>query len=237
MTINNEAIERADKALAIIEQFETLLEDLKSFREEIPQLYQSELDPLLQRLSSLYEVINVDASDIETLDLSVKPRKSKIERRRLSGEIIRLIEEEGLSQKEVANRVEMSPQTISKFIKQYNQAKPAEQAKSRRTSIFQTYEQFEKLAAIIYKEIARYEGMDGQVHVKYVDQLRNLIKESQQWMDRNSERQKLEEIAMTVKEILQDCTPEQSKKIAERFESIGINKSLSLSQKQIEETN
>lgn len=226
MPINNSAIERADSALAVIEQFEAIIEDVKSIREDLPKLYQTELDPIIQRLNSLYEVINVESVDIETLDNQIKPKKSKIERRRLSGEIIRLIEDEGLNQQEVANRVGVSSQLISKFIKQYNQAKPSEQAKKKRTSIYQTYEQFEKLAAIIYKEIARYEGMDGHVHVKYIDQLRSLIKESQQWMDRQSEREKLQEIAMTVKEILQECTPEQSKKIAERFEHLGIQKTL-----------
>jgi len=219
---NKEAIEKADKSLAVIEQFEAVIEDLDSFINSLPQMYLEEGKPVLERLKSLYELINIDVTNIDTLDLNSKKARSKIERRRLSHEVIRLIEEEGLYYKEVGERLGISGSTVSKFYKQYENAKLSERAAVRRSSIFDTYDQMESLSAKIYKALATYEGMDGNVHVKYIEQMRKLITEAHQWMDRVSEKQKLEEIGMIVREVLSNCTKDQEELIAKRFEEIGL---------------
>lgn len=219
---DSNAIEKADKSLALIEQLEAVLDDMESFINELPKLYYQEGKPILERLKGFYEILNIDSTNIDALDLNWKPLKSKIERRRLSHEIIRLSEEEGLSHQAIADKVDLSRSTIQKFVKQYQQAKPSEKAKQRKDSIFQTYDQLERLSTLIYRELARYEGQDGNIHVKYIEQLRKLITEANQWMDRASERQKLEEIAMIVREVLTECTEDQEKLIAQRFEEIGL---------------
>lgn len=228
-TDENQALQQADTALAIIEQFEAAINDLESFINELPQIYYDEGQPMLQRLKSLYETVDLNVgSGIDTLDYNVKSARSKIERRRLSSEVVRMSEKQGLTNEEIAERIgDISKDTVGKFLREYRKAKPSERARIRRTSIFDTYDQLEKLAAMIYRELARWEGQDGDVHVKYVKELRELIKESHQWMDRVSEREKLEEIAMTVQDVIFEYVPaENQKKVVERFETLGLGKQL-----------
>jgi transcriptional regulator with XRE-family HTH domain len=228
MTVDHQAIQQADQALAIIEQFESLLEDLEAFVETLPKDHYQEGEVLLKKLQSLYQVINIDANHIDPLEEPIQKKRSKIERYRLASEVVRLAEEEGFYQKDIANRLGLSRSLVSKFLHQYENAKPSERAKWRRYSIFDTADQLEKLAATINRELARYQGEDGAIHVKYIDQMRQLIKESQQWMDKVSEQQKLEEIVRKVTEILSEECPsaEQQARIAQKFEQIGFGKTL-----------
>lgn len=225
---DNQALQQASRALAVIEQFEAVLNDLESFINTLPQIYYDEGQPLLARLRSLYEAVDVNEGSLESVQmLQRQGGKSTIERLRLESEVVRLSEEKGLSNSEIAERFEaLSEEMIRRFLKKYREAKPSERARVRRSSIFDTYDQLEKVAALIYRQLARYEGQDGNIHVKYVKELRELIRESHEWMDRASERQKLDEIALEVRDIVAEFDEEKAVKLAKRLEQRGLGNRL-----------
>ncbi|MGG6281743.1 hypothetical protein ACQ4M3_09255 [Leptolyngbya sp. AN03gr2] len=215
----NQAIANASAAIGLIEQLGVILEDLNSYKNTLPSIHQVELVGIATRLTSLIKVLDEDEnlpSLVQSMQLSGRV-SSKVERLRLGGEIIRLRELGRMSIDEIATQIALAPQTVSRFLKYYDSIKdPSEKSRFQRASIFDTTNQLEDLSAMIYRQLAKLESVDPEHHVRYIGELRMTIKAAQEWMDRVSNAQKMDELKSVVAEILMRYVSETDRPMAIR---------------------
>lgn len=224
MVTQNEALERASQALSVLEQLSLTLRDVEQTVQTLPLSHRTDFQPLLERWRAVIEVLE---SDEDTIPELVKGKKltevspSKIERLKIGKEIIRLREVEKLTYQEIADHFSISQATVATFCKFYDGASPAVRSRYQRTSIFDTSQNFENLAAMIYRSLARLENVDSDNHVRYISELRQTITAAQKWMDQVSSHQKYDILKQAIVDILSDELPEKREKIIQRFQAVG----------------
>ncbi len=224
MSLETQALSSAGAALGLIEQLENLVSDLREFGLTIPALARSELEVLVERLSAVAKLLDDDENLpdlIKGLQLSGRVA-SKVDRLKLGGEIVRLREVGRATNAEIAQQLGIGEQTVGRFLRFYDQCKPSEKARYQRSSIFDTTNQYEDLAAMIWRQLARLENLDNENHVRYISELRQLIKAAEQWMEKINQANKIEELRMAVAEILASELPHRRAEILQRFATIGL---------------
>jgi hypothetical protein len=147
---------------------------------------------------------------------------SKIERLGIGKEIVRLRLENRVSIKEIAEKFSLSAATVSQFLKVYDQAKPDEQVRMRRTSIFDTTEQYERLNVKLDLLYAKVISSDQQVSVQVLGEMRKTIESAERFMAKYSEREKMERVLLIIQEVLQSELPEKRVAIMQRFAALGL---------------
>jgi transcriptional regulator with XRE-family HTH domain len=152
---------------------------------------------------------------------------SKIERMGLGKEIVRLRSESRLTIKEIAERYSLSTKTVSQFLKVYEKAKPSEQAIMRSTSIFDTFDSFERLNGRLEALFARVEMSDFQVSVQVLAEFRKTIESAEKFMSKMSDQEKLDRIRQVVQEVLIQELPEKRVEIINKLAEAGIRGQLS----------
>jgi transcriptional regulator with XRE-family HTH domain len=225
------AFEKAQNAMAFIEQLELVMKSLEFLAERSPQ-ERGELEAIIGRVKSLYEMVNEGEAEFDIVaskktlnDLA----PSKIERMGLGREILRLRNEAKLSIKDIAERFSISSGTVSQFLKAYEQAKPSEQAIMRRTSIFDTTEQWERLGARMESLYARVEMSDNQVSVQVLAEFRKTIESAEKFMGKLSDQQKLDQIRQVVQEVLIEELPGKRVQIINKLSQAGLRGQLASS--------
>jgi hypothetical protein len=203
---------------------------LEEIQISLPKDKRGELESVTGRIKGLYEIINEGEAEFDIVSAkkeisTIAP--SKIERMGLGREIIRLRSEVNMSIKDIAEKFSLSTSVISKFIKAYDQAKPSEQAAMRRTSIFDTTEQWERLGARMEALYARVETSDYQVSAQVLAEFRKTIESAEKFMNRLSDQQKLDQIRQIVQEILIQELPEKRVEIIMKLGQAGLRGSVS----------
>lgn len=184
-----------------------------------------ELEAIIGRVKTLYEM--VDNSDAE-FDVVAAQKTlseiapSKVERMGLGREIVRLRAESRFTIKEIAEKYSLSTKTVSQFLKVYEKAKPSEQALMRNTSIFDTFDSFERLNGRLEALFARVEMSDFQVSVQVLAEFRKTIESAEKFMSRMSDQEKLDRIRQVVQEVLIQELPEKRVEIINKLAEAGI---------------
>lgn len=189
-----------------------------------------ELEAVIGRVKTLYEMVdNNDAEfDIVSAQKTLSEiAPSKIERMGLGKEIVRLRSESRLTIKEIAERYSLSTKTVSQFLKVYEKAKPSEQAIMRSTSIFDTFDSFERLNGRLEALFARVEMSDFQVSVQVLAEFRKTIESAEKFMSKMSDQEKLDRIRQVVQEVLIQELPEKRVEIINKLAEAGIRGQLS----------
>lgn len=185
---------------------------------------QAELEASIARSKAIYAMVNEGEEFEIVAERAVLANQagSKIERLGIGKEILRLKAENRLSNADIAERFNVSASLVGQFLRAYEKAKPAEQARMRRTSIFDTYEQWERLGVKLDALFARVETQDYQISVQVLGEMRKTIESADKFMQRISEQQKVERIRLAVEEILLDELPEKRTAIMQRFAAMGL---------------
>ncbi len=97
----------------------------------------------------------------------------------------------------------------------------------RRTSIFDTTEQWERLGARMEALYARVETSDYQVSAQVLAEFRKTIESAEKFMNRLSDQQKLDQIRQIVQEILIQELPEKRVEIIMKLGQAGLRGSVS----------
>ena len=92
----------------------------------------------------------------------------------------------------------------------------------RRTSIFDTSEQYERLGVKLDILYAKVIGSDQQVSVQVLGEMRKTIESAERFMGKYSEREKMERVLLIIQEILQSELPEKRVAIMQRFAALGL---------------
>lgn len=226
--INTEALEKANQALAIIEQFETICDQLDELTETVALKDKASVVAIAARARALLKVI--DESDSEAVLALVNEdtklsqlTTSKIEKLGISGELIRMRLENKMPIETIARKYHLSNETVMRFLKIYDRSTPLEKAKIRSRSIMDYINNWEEIGAMIYRMLHRLEN-DPEHHVKYLAELRQLTKDIEKFQSRHTAQQQIEQIKATLTEILIDIVPEKRALIRERLGLVGIGR-------------
>jgi hypothetical protein len=227
-TVNASAIEGTERVLGLIEQIETLCQDLSALEEAVPIKYKTEVSLVRERTLTILKIIDEDSEDpaiyeaIKEKASLTNAAKSKIERLGLQEQVIRL-RQSGKTYKEIGDQLSISAQLVSRFCTIYDSLSPKEQIKTRSRSIMDFVGHWEEMGALIYRMLAKLEG-DPENHVKYMSELRQLLKCVEQFQSRYSAQQEIQQIKDIIQEILVQELPEKRLTIMQRFRQAGVNK-------------
>ena len=229
-TVNTGAIEGTERVIALIEQVETLCLDLKNLEEAAPIAFKPEVLAIKERAKAILKAMDADSDDAEVYK-AIKERssltsvvKSKIERLGLQEQVIRL-RYSGKSYREIGEQLGVGADLVRKFCQVYDSLTPKEQIKTRSRSIMDFVGHWEEMGALIYRMLAKLEG-DPENHVKYISELRQLLKGVEQFQSRYSAQQEVQQIKEIIQEILVQELPEKRLLIMQRFREAGVNKLL-----------
>jgi transcriptional regulator with XRE-family HTH domain len=227
--VNKDQLDKANSALAIIEQVEIIYEHLKELEEVVSLQHKAEVAMLCARAEALLKVLN--EQDEEVLEF-IKDNKNvtslggnKIEKLGIGSEIIRLRSEAKMSYQDIAKRFQISASTVSAFCKLYDKSNALEQSKVRSSSIMDFERTWEDIGATIYRMLAKLEH-DPEHHVKYISELRQLSAIIEKFQNKRTAQQQIQQIIQINKEILIDVIPEKRALIAQRFEEVGLGRML-----------
>lgn len=225
---------RVYSTLAVLEHFERLTSDIDasilSLPAKTPKQNIDELKHHVTTLRTLIELIDMDGN------LTVAPEKlggrvpsSSIKRLGISGELIRL-RKQGKTLKELELQFGISGTTISQFFKLYDNSSSRKKIQLERTSIFDTAKQLEDLAVLIQRGIARLEGQNDDVNVKYITEMRQLIDQAAKFAEKMANYEKFERLQKAVVEILSTELPDRRtdilKKLGGAYRSAAEGKAL-----------
>lgn len=224
---SKEAIDKAYAALSLIEQLESCMSGFKALIEYLPADHKPEYGVYLDQLEKLITVLDNDSEKLGVGELIkgiplTQMRASKIERLGLASQVIRLREINKCSCNEIASRLQIDAASVSRFLKFYDSAPLSQKTKYQRSSIFDTTTQYEEVGTMIYRQLARLEDSDAENHVRYISELRQLLKAAHEWMDKVNTQNQMAEVKEAVIDILSTCLPEQQERIIKQFSSIGI---------------
>lgn len=227
--------ERVYESLALIELFENLVQDLGAFVGDIKRtsLDESKLDQdavlalsvqgevLYKRAQSLVTTLDTDTVALPIIKERSLTRqyKSKIERLGIGGVLIQQ-RQAGESIPALARHHTLGEDTIRRFFKTYDAAKPTEKARLRRNSMTDIVGRLEELGAMIYRQLARLEGNQDDIHVKYVTELRLTIELSSKLAQQMISYQRYEEFIRCVGEILKSELPDRKAEIIQKLNKL-----------------
>lgn len=205
--------------MAVIEQFENLVANLSEFMQTLPQGQQQELDVHITTLKSLIEVLNEDG--IINGSVLTKVGRSKIERLQIGGELLKRRSQYTVA--ELASMYSLAPETIRRFFRQYENARPKEKVQMERTSIMDSAAQMEQLAIVIQRNMARLEGANDDVNVKFVGEMSKLIALSIQYAEKMAQFERMRRLEELIAEVLMDELPHKRTEILRRIGAAGNN--------------
>lgn len=220
MDINNVI----NTSLAIIERLEDTIESIGNYVElNIPEDTKREyLETRINELKQLAKIISNSFNPIEISDnvnLSGLTFKSKIYELGIAAEIIRL-RESGATITQIAKSFSLTDYMVSRFLKHYDSLSKVAKAKVKTESVMNTTERLEDLMTMILRQLHRLEGVDDEVHVKYIGELRQTLGLAAQISEKITTYQSYQSFMLKVKELLISELPER------RLEIIGKLKAL-----------
>jgi uncharacterized protein YerC len=230
-TVNAEVLESTERVMAVIEQIDTLCIDLENLEQACPVSFRSDVTAVKERALAVRKAVD-DETDENTIYKLIKERSaisgplgtSKIERLGLQEQVIKM-RSHGKNYKEIAEQLGLSAELIGRFCKVYDKLTPTDQVKIRSRSIMDFVGHWEEMGALIYRMLARLEG-DPENHVRYISELRQLLKNVEAFQSKYTAQQELQQIREVVRDILVQELPAKRSAIMQRFRESGVTKLL-----------
>lgn len=217
-------IKKENIALGVLEQLELVHQDVQAVANQLRKSEKVELESALARLTS---IITLFDDETFTANMTASPKisrvyQTKIERMGLARQVIRMRQVNKMTYGEIASSTGVDANTVSRFCRYYDEQTPREKSRYQRASVFDTATQYEDIASIIYRQLARLEDSDAENHVKYVSEMRQLLKQAKELMDQQRQADQIQDIKQAVVQILQNALPEQRDEIMKQFSLVGI---------------
>jgi len=203
----------------LIEAFGGCLEKLQDLCDNPCQVDKDELRIYLGELGALLNALDTDCTVVPIISeqiLNGRKYTSKIERLGIASELIRLRNEEHKTISELQTRFGLNYVTIRRFFNIYDKSKPSERSEIRNNSITDIVSSLESIAASIRIQLARYQGQ-GDVHVKYIQALTELVKVAQKQQEAWAVRQHYSQLVAAIAHVLEQELPHKRKEVAEAF--------------------
>lgn len=226
-SLEHEALEKAEGAMAILEQLQSIISKVESLATVVPFDFRQELTVIAQQAQALYNVVNQEDCPIDLSESFAKLPKSKIMRLGINRQVIEM-KAKGRTYREIAEEFNVSEALVATFCRVYDRAVPSQQIAIRQWSIMDTASRMEELGALIYNQMARL-GNDPSNQNRYVESQIKLIKMAEDFMKGWETKEKIAQVQVTVQEIFVDELknyPELQQSVMKRFQTLGIKGAL-----------
>lgn len=218
--MTNNPTDKVCTALGIIEHLQEVVQNLQVFGESLPEKYRSEFRVHLAKLEAVVAVLDTNAVHLPVLhgDAGAKLAKhATITRLGIAGELVRLRNTGKYTLEALAAQFDVPLSEVQRFFRYYDQASPSEKAKFRRQSVFDVSERLEDLLQIIIRQLARLEGLNDEVHVKYVAEFRQVISLATSLIEKVNNYQRIQQLIALVGDILVQELPERQREIIDKI--------------------
>jgi len=219
------------KTMAVLEQFEQLLARFEAFLQTIEDKgIKAELDVHVSTLKSLVNVLDTDGVPLDGTEgaMGGYPYRTIIERLGISGELLRARGQSGMTLKKLSEMYGVGKETLSRFFRAYDEAKPKERIRMQRISVFDTGQQLEDLCVTIKRNMARLEGANDDVNVKMIAEMRQTIQLAATFAEKMANAQRYQQFTSVVYEVLSSELPHRRTEILKKIQAAGMTPSTSV---------
>jgi len=150
--------------------------------------------------------------------------KSKIYQLGIASEIIKL-REAGNGIRSIANSFNVSETAVRRFLKHYDSLSAVAKAKIKSSSVMNTTDRLEDLMTMILRQLHRLEGVNDDVHVKYIGELRQTLGLAAQVSEKIATYKSYQNFREAVQTILITELPERRLEIIKKLKSLQDNES------------
>lgn len=145
--------------------------------------------------------------------------RSKIYQLGIASEIIRL-REAGNGMRSIANSFNVSETAVARFLKHYDSLSAVAKAKIKTSSVMNTTDRLEDLMTMILRQLHRLEGVNDDVHVKYIGELRQTLGLAAQVSEKIATYKAYQNFREAVQTILVTELPERRLEIIKKLKSL-----------------
>lgn len=212
-------IEAALSSSAILEVFWQQIDRLKTVEKKSKGLTNTILKGCIQELTALGNILDDQKVPFDILkeQFSVNTRtsnySSEIQESGLEGVILDLYLKKRRSAEEIAEYYNLSVVSVRRFLKYYDNCKPSEQMTLRKKSVFDITDQLEDLTIIIQRQLSNLEGENDEVHVQYVREMRLVLAQAAEVVDKINNYQTLQKVVESIGDVISEVIPEKRKEI------------------------
>lgn len=212
-----------NSSLGVLETFEDSLLLLANYIEFIED--EDKKTAAEQQLNKLESILNIIKDSFNPIELSDKVRlsgykyKSIIYDLGIAGDLIRL-REANTTMKDIADRYNIKYTTVTSFFKHFDTLAQVEKAKVKAASVMNTTERLEDLMNMCLRQLHRLEGVNDDVHVKYIGELRQTFGLAAQVSEKIATYKAYEDFKTKVRQILIDELPDRKLEIINKLKAI-----------------
>lgn len=205
-------------ALAILEEFVELSNNLNDLSSRLPNNYKAEALSLAVKLESLVNILDSDQISIPVVKkakMSGYSRKSVIDRLGIGAELLRQ-REQGQTMTSIANKYSLSPRTVIRWFEYYDSLKPTQKSTYVGKSVFDTVQRLEELSSMLLQQIARLQGSQDDIAVKYVSEYKDTLRLALNFSEKLLKIKAYQEFKEKVSNILLKYVPPEARQLALR---------------------
>lgn len=224
---DNKVINEINNALVYFEQLQDCVERLETIDKNLKvNEYTEDIKVVIEKMKTLIAALDTNEGGESVKHMFKEGNlkrlpKTKIERLGYGRIIIDSLNR-GENIKDISNKLSLSVSMVSKFCKMYENLKPSEKYQVKRRSVFNIADNYEELYVLLYRTLSKLENLDPEVYVKCASEVRLLLAAVDKFVEKNTERKKIQELGQVILEILIAESPERRAHIIERFRKIGI---------------
>lgn len=165
-------------------------------------------------LGNLVKILDEFAKPIEAYNDKKAAGIVTSEMRRLGveGEALEL-RRRGLSGVKISETLGVSHEAVKRFFKTFDSLRPAEKAKYNESSVMNTTARLEELMNMILRRLHSLEGIDDELHVKYIGEFRQTLQLASQVAEKIVNYKKYQDFTESVWEILKTELPHRRSEI------------------------
>lgn len=214
---------KINSSIGLLERFEdniNLIEDCTKFISNIDTRTLAE--NTIAELKQLIEIFEDSFNPLELADkanLSGFTFKSKIYQLGIAAEIIKL-REAGTSMRGIAASFNISDTAVRRFLKHYDSLSAVAKAKIKTNSVMNTTDRLEDLMTMILRQLHRLEGVNDDVHVKYIGELRQTLGLAAQVSEKIATYKSYQNFREAVQSILASELPERRLEIIRKLKAL-----------------
>lgn len=205
-------------ALAILEEFVELSNSLNELSSRLPNDYKAEGLSLASKLESLVNILDSDQISIPVVKkarMSGYSRKCVIDRLGIGSELLRQ-REQGQTMTSIAHKYSLSPRTVIRWFEYFDSLKPTQKSAYVGKSVFDTVQRLEELSAMLLQQIARLQGSQDDIAVKYVSEYKDTLRLALTFSEKLLKIKAYQEFKEKVSNILLKYVPPEARQLALR---------------------
>lgn len=212
-TQESKIIESTTASIGVIEALSNICLELEHIKDSTINAMQKEsIGNCVSQLNNIINVLDEEANPITLNSYISLGFKSVIERLGIAGEVIKL-RKQGITVNKIAEMFDITQTTIMRFFKYYDYLKPVEKLKYHESSVMNTTERLEELMNMILRRLHALEGIDDELHVKYIGELRQTFSLAAQVAEKIVTYQRYQQFTEDVWDILKTELPDRRAEI------------------------